>query len=201
MARFAWATDLHLEAVERSDIRRFCDAIVASDSTALLLGGDIGDARDVEEWLAFLDERLALPIYFVLGNHDYYGSDVATVRRRMQRLASPRLQWLPTVGCVELTEDTSLVGHGGWGDARLGDFESSPVILTDYLAIRDLGDEIDINDVLSGFARKSGLKRRLQELGSEAGVPSERARRRRPDWPHAALSSWPPRCRSRARTC
>jgi Icc protein len=74
----------------------------------------------------------------VLGNHDYYGAGIAGVRERMRRLHSSALNWLPAAGCVEIAPGVALVGHGGWGDARLGSFASSPVILTDYLAIADL---------------------------------------------------------------
>ena len=39
---------------------------------------------------------------------------------------------------MPLTPDTALVGHGGWGDARAGDFDGSTAVLSDYLLIGDL---------------------------------------------------------------
>ena len=39
---------------------------------------------------------------------------------------------------VRLTEKTSLVGHGGWGDGRVGNFFESDVLLTDYALIKEL---------------------------------------------------------------
>ena len=41
------------------------------------------------------------------------------------------------VEVVELTPRTALVGHDGWGDARLGDHERSPVVLSDFSQIAD----------------------------------------------------------------
>ena len=77
------------------------------------------------------------PIFYVLGNHDYYFGSVADVRRRAASIDIPGLKWLPETGIVELDRDTALIGHGGWGDAHRGDMENF-IILTDYAAISDL---------------------------------------------------------------
>ena len=51
-----------------------------------LTPGDIGEADTLQK---FLDELAAIaPVYFVLGNHDYYRSSIAAVRGAMERLAS-----------------------------------------------------------------------------------------------------------------
>ncbi len=166
--QIAWATDIHLNSVARADATAFCDRVRRSGASALLIGGDIAEAHDLEDWLEFLEDRLEIPIYYVLGNHDYYGSDVETVRSRMKHLQSDVLRWLPHCGCVPLTENTALVGHGGWGDARLGDFDNSRVILTDFLAIEDLAEHIDVEDLFSDFKKKGRLKSKLQALGDDA---------------------------------
>ncbi|MGB3562616.1 MAG: metallophosphoesterase [Thermoanaerobaculia bacterium] len=170
MNRLVWATDLHLDTVAEADIEDFCSRVAQTQSEALLLGGDLGQAGDLEYWLDYLVARIQLPTYFVLGNHDYYGSDIATIRGRIRQLDLPLLHWLPDTGCVELGEDTALVGHGGWGDARLGDLEASPVVLTDYLAIKDLADEVNIQDLVEGSWDKFRLKRKLAKLGDEAAA-------------------------------
>jgi predicted phosphohydrolase len=168
MKRLVWATDLHLDTVPEAAIEDFCSRVAQTQSEALLVGGDLGLASDLEYWLDYLAAHIQLPTYFVLGNHDYYGSDIESIRGRMRQLDSPLLHWLPDTGCVELGDDTALVGHGGWGDARLGDFEASPVILTDYLAIKDLADEVNIQGLVKGSWDKSRLKRKLAKLGDEA---------------------------------
>ena len=87
--KLAWATDVHLNFVSDSETARFCERIAQSEAEALLLGGDIGEAADLEGTLALLATTLRRPIYFVLGNHDYYGSDVQTVRDSVRALTSP----------------------------------------------------------------------------------------------------------------
>lgn len=167
--RIAWATDLHLDCVKQRDIDVFCDDVLASDVSAALLGGDISESRDLVHWLEFLDSRLRLPIYYVLGNHEYYGSDIATVQSNVRNLNNDRLQWLPAAGRVQLNQDITLVGHGGWGDCRLGAVDNFE-ILTDYLAIRDLSETVDRDDMLAGFFNRGPLRKKLRALGDEAAA-------------------------------
>jgi predicted phosphohydrolase len=163
-----WATDVHLTAADVEVVEVFCTSVNGQSAEALLLGGDVAEAPVLVEWLSFLAERIDIPIYFVLGNHDYYGSSVSDVRDQMRRLDNPRLKWLPDVGVANLGEGIALVGHGGWGDARWGNFSRSPVILTDYIAIRDLGAAFDL-DLFDGNLRNQGrLKKALGELGKDA---------------------------------
>jgi predicted phosphohydrolase len=164
---FAWTTDPHLNAADESTIHKFCIAARSSGAAGLLLTGDIGEANSVVLWLEYLAEHIGIPIYFVLGNHDYYGSSVAAVRQQMRELDHPLLHWMPEEGCVQLDAETALVGHDGWGDARVGDFDRAP-IMTDFLAVEDLARQIDREDLLDGFQQRGPLKRKLQELGDDA---------------------------------
>ena len=138
--RVAWATDIHLSFVSDREAVALCDRILAKSARALLLGGDIAEAVDLEHWLLLVEERLPIPIYFVLGNHDFYGASFSETRALAARLAllSPRLVWLCGSPWQRLTETTALVGHGCWGDGRLGAGMASRVQLNDFLHIRDL---------------------------------------------------------------
>ncbi len=165
--RLAWVTDPHLDFVEPDRIERFCGDLVASGVSGVLLGGDLCEAKELVRWLEFLDSRLGVPIYYVLGNHDYYGSSISAVRGRMADLRSPTLHWLPGAGSVRLGEEVVLVGHGGWGDCRIGDTEKF-VILTDYLAIQELSRTVDVEALLAGGSDRARLREVLSSLGLEA---------------------------------
>ncbi len=131
MMRLAWATDVHLDSVDLPDVEAFCARVRAADVAALLLSGDIAEADSLGRWLTYLDSQLELPIHFVLGNHDYYGSDVTTVRGLVSSLENPKLSYLPATGPVQLTPEVTLVGHGGWGTVELAisrTSKSSPII-------------------------------------------------------------------------
>lgn len=82
-----------------------------------------------------LDKSLDCPIYFVLGNHDYYRRSLYQVKKDINNLtnSSKKLFFLDTTPTVELSADTALVEYGGWADGRLGDYGNSEVMLNDYV--------------------------------------------------------------------
>src|SRR5882672_9188290 len=114
--KLAWATDIHLDFLDAAGIERFTSQLEKSDAAAFLIGGDIAKAGSVERHLRSLEARLLRPLYFVLGNHDFYVGSIAKVRAAMRALSgkSTLLKWLPEAGVVRLTPATALVGHDGW---------------------------------------------------------------------------------------
>ena len=126
---------------------------------ALLLGGDIGEGDSVIQFLDELEVSLQIPIYFVLGNHDFYRGSIAGVRQAVARrvAASRWLRWLPVSGVVSLSDNTALVGHDSWADGRFGDFYRSGVMLNDYVLIAELRGLL-----------KTELYAKLNALGDEA---------------------------------
>jgi predicted phosphohydrolase len=138
--RVAWLTDIHLDHLPPERERVFLAAVAASAPEAVLVGGDITDARRLVPTLLRLGAAFDCPVYFVLGNHDYYGGSIQSVRAEVAclMLKEERLVWLNMAGVVELTPSVGLVGHDGWADGRLGAYEASDVMLNDYLLIQEL---------------------------------------------------------------
>ncbi len=159
MKRLVWVTDIHLNFISMAGVEAFCHGIVSARPDVVLVGGDIGEAPDVADYLRLLADRLERPIYFVLGNHDFYFGSIARVRRAAAELTrqSEWLRYLPCCGVVELTETACLIGHDAWGDGRIGDYAGSQVMLNDYLLIEEL----------AGLDRETRL-RKLNALGDEA---------------------------------
>lgn len=139
MKRLAWLTDIHLNFLQDSKVEHFCRSVADLSPDSVLIGGDISDASGIKGHLEIMERCLGCPIYFVLGNHDFYGGSIEDVRSAVQTQAegSHWLNWLPTSGVVELTESTGLIGHGGWADGRLGQSERSNVLLNDYFYINE----------------------------------------------------------------
>jgi len=169
--KLAWITDPHLDHLEKKDpgaLARLGSALDREHATHILLGGDISESRSFEEQLRCFSKACRRPVYYVLGNHDYYFGSVAEVRKRAAELEIPGVLWLPATGVVDLGGGTALIGHGGWGDAHRGDFEKF-VILTDYAAISDLAVTIDREDFwVKGFTKRKALVKKLRQLGREA---------------------------------
>jgi len=159
--KLAWATDIHLDFLDGQQIEAFTAGLEKSRADAFLIGGDIAKAGSVEKHLRSLESRLLRPVYFVLGNHDFYVGSIPKVRAAMSGLSrrSRLLKWLPVAGVVPLTATTALVGHDGWGDARLGNVDTTPVRLNDFVMIEEL----------SAIPREK-RRDRLRALGDEAAA-------------------------------
>jgi len=157
--RLGWITDIHLNFVSPLKRSEFWAHLRREKLQGLLLGGDVGEADSVTTFLAEIADELRTPIYFVLGNHDFYHGTIAAVRKRVAREApaSPWLHWLTASGVIPLTANTALVGHDSWADGRLGDFFRSEVMLNDYFLIGEL----------RGLERQEGYLK-LNALGDEA---------------------------------
>lgn len=157
-------TDLHLNFINGRELYEFLDTVADHSPDAVLVGGDTGQANDFALYLQEMADVLPCPIYFVLGNHDFYGSSLAAVRARAAAIADgARLCWLTRAGIVELSPTICLIGHDGWNDGRLGNFASSSVQLNDYALIEDLAG-LDSEDRL----------RMLNRLGDAAAEHFER---------------------------
>lgn len=159
--RLAWLTDIHLNFLDRSAADGFFSAVRQSGADAVMLTGDIGEAHNVVSWLELLDAAWQRPIYFVLGNHDFYRGSILEVRAAATALQQqrPNLVYLTTTGVIPLTNQTALIGDDGWADARLGKYETSYVMMNDYRLIRELAP----------FS-KADRWGKLKQLGDEAAA-------------------------------
>jgi predicted MPP superfamily phosphohydrolase len=138
--RLAWLTDIHLNFVKLEDRRRFYSTIRDAQPDAILLGGDIAEAPTLVEHLHDLDRALDKPIYFVLGNHDFYRSSLADVHARIRDIRAPNLIWLTDSGIQLIGGETALVGDDGWADGRIGNYLHSRIFLNDYLLIHEFAN-------------------------------------------------------------
>lgn len=157
--RAAWLTDIHLDFLSRQGCDAFFTTIASHNPDAVFLTGDISVAPSLLAHLQAMSEALHKPIYFVLGNHDFYHGSIGEVRASVREgcHANPLLKYLPDAGVIPLTASTGLVGHDGWGDSRYGNYATSPVKLNDHVLIKEL----------TGLT-PSKLEQQLLRLGDEA---------------------------------
>lgn len=140
MARLAWCTDIHLDFLSSrpNKIIDFINSIKNSGVDGVAITGDISTADQLAHHLGMLDQGLQLPIYFVLGNHDYFNGSIEGVRKAMHGLTnhSPYLKYMPTLPYVSVGS-AAIVGHDGWYDGLNGDWKQSNFLMNDWAMILD----------------------------------------------------------------
>lgn len=115
-------SDTHLNFTFPWTQYSFAAKIAAEQPKGLFLPGDIACGLTVEHMLTFLVKKLNIPIYFVLGNHDSYGTSFKETHDTIREVCKeyPNLIWLTDRESIKLTDEACVIGDDGWYDARLG---------------------------------------------------------------------------------
>lgn len=191
MKKIIWLSDIHLNFLSGKETVKFLESITKSSSDVIWISGDIAQADTLIMYLSMLDSEIKRPIYFILGNHDYYLSSFNEVRSKIRKLCneSERLYWLNESGVVEITPEAGLIGHDSWADGRLGNYERSDLLLNDYILIEDFNPLIkeaesdsqsfpgvinNIPNLFISMQAKQARLTRMQALAEEAVLHIER---------------------------
>jgi predicted phosphohydrolase len=137
--KLTWITDVHLNFLEKDERIDFYHTLIATNSDGVMISGDIAEATSIEHILKEM-ATIQKPIYFVLGNHDYYRGSINDLRNTMIFITKdePFLFWLPASGPQKLNDEVVLVGQDCFADGRYGDYTNSRVVLNDSRMILDL---------------------------------------------------------------
>lgn len=142
--KIAWATDIHLDHVDDAEsvVQNLCSLSRGCES--IILTGDLSLSNTIIHHLSMFDQLSEKPVYFVLGNHDYYFSDIRTVRRRVVDACRSMsyVRYLASVPYMRLQNQVALVGHDGWYDAMNGNPGSDGILMNDWVRIHDFSAAI-----------------------------------------------------------
>lgn len=166
-----WCTDTHLNFLRQGNgAEAFAGYLLSEhpDAQGLIITGDVSDGNNLEMHLRQLAKGWTKPLYFVLGNHDYYDSSFNQIDAAVTRIVSEtsNLYWLNN-GWHTLYDNMVLVGVGGWYDAYYGNYRS-PVDLYDFQCIRDLKPLSRNNLVNASRERAAKEANRLAFMLNEA---------------------------------
>lgn len=132
--RVAFCTDLHLDHLKEKHARFFLKKLAAAKPDAVISTGDMSMASELGIHLGWFREILdGVPLYFVLGNHDFYRGSIGGVRASLAGDEG----YLTRSEPVGLTETTTLVGHDGWYDGGYSDWFKSKLVMNDYYMIAE----------------------------------------------------------------
>lgn len=161
-ARLAWITDPHFD---RMSDQRFSGEIhrlsnIRCDS--YLITGDLSIAGRINDHLARLSKVLApRPVFFVTGNHDYFGSSFAEVDAGLNEVCHrhANLIQLGYGEIIRLSATTCLIGHRGWCDGLAGDGVETSVWSSDQSKISDFRglDHDQFFDAMEAKGRDSAI--------------------------------------------
>ena len=126
-----WLSDIHLNFLKESERKEFYKTV--KGGKLVVVSGDIAESQDFAYLIKEMEEHTQLPVYFVLGNHDFYGSSVEKVKKE-----ASKLKYLGSTPGVPLSTDSILIGVDGWGDCRAGDYENSRLTMSDWIYIDEL---------------------------------------------------------------
>jgi 3',5'-cyclic-AMP phosphodiesterase len=164
--RLAWITDPHLTHCSLTAWDHLVGRVQSSGCDAVVISGDMSEGEDVVFQLRRMADAFAVPIHFVLGNHDFYHSSLkrTLLAVRQATAADPRLHYLTDLSPLTLAPGVAMVGEDGWGDASEGDYARSPVRLNDFRLIDDfyLTSHSLWQSMLSELGRQSAERLKLK---------------------------------------
>lgn len=175
MTRVAWATDLHLNHAGPEKLEAFRLELKQTQPDALVVSGDFSESIELFASMEWLRRSAHAPLFFCLGNHDFYYDSIARVRSSCAEFCEGRrdLIYLTASDATELSEGVGILGHDGWADGRTSNYETSLVTMHDSRLIEEF----------SGLNKKDRWKV-MKDLADES---SQWLQDRLP----AALEQWP----------
>lgn len=175
--RLGWVTDPHLNFLDLKSLEAFCDTTNNLKLDAMVVTGDIAEGHIIKAYMNMWRASAHYPIFFVLGNHDYYMSSIVKVRETMQESfllddsdtrtiqgMTKGAYWLQAKGMRDenivslVPGKVALVGHDGWYDGLYANWFKSQVLMNDYQVI----------DELKHLPMPILLHEKLQELAEES---------------------------------
>lgn len=130
-------SDLHYEHLteetEKNLLEEFLSEIAPELYSAIILTGDISNSTNFDELLRKFRTAtdIRVPIYFVLGNHDFYGGDYYNTIKKAKSVVNTNTEEGQLIYLTDVDESirlnnpdadntTYLIGVDGWGDMNNG---------------------------------------------------------------------------------
>lgn len=140
LKKYGWLTDTHFDFLSKSEFLKYVSHLESQNLDGIFLTGDVSTGQEVSFHLKTLSRILRKPIYFVLGNHDFYRSTFKNISDEVTYLAEtdPNLHFMSaSPEPLYLNDKVAVIGHDGWYDARFRNPLTTLVFAMDFLFIND----------------------------------------------------------------
>ena len=162
----AWASDIHFEFATSDKMNHFYEEVNKSSSTHLLIAGDtsVGQEEKIVTTIKEIQKNIDCPLFFICGNHDFYGSSFEKVRTAIAKDSTTSPLYVHKTSGIKLTPKTALAAHDGWCDGRSGTFFNSTIALNDFFYIEDF----NVKQVEDIFTEQ--IFHQLNHLGNDSAA-------------------------------
>ncbi|MBE2203965.1 MAG: metallophosphoesterase [Chthoniobacterales bacterium] len=160
--KLLWLTDIHLDHADYVTRQVFYKKLKSGVYDAAVITGDISISSALAAHLGELAVAChPRKVYFVLGNHDFYGGSFSDVDRIAAECCRKHrnLCHLGHEENIRLSPTSVLVGHRGWADGRAYGGRRTVRRFPDQDAIRDLRYQSNYPSF-----------RKMERLGRESGA-------------------------------
>src|SRR5437868_1194944 len=112
MNRLTWVSDIHLDHLTEKSYLEYKEYLKQLNPDCLIISGDIAEGDFVYKSLKDFNDSFNFPIYFVLGNHDFYFDTFRNVKNKIRKLVieCENLHWLTENKIIGLNNSTALIG-------------------------------------------------------------------------------------------
>jgi predicted MPP superfamily phosphohydrolase len=143
VASLTWLTDPHLEFCGPRTRHQLYDSLNQAAGEIVIITGDLSAGPHRLAQYTELAEHIKKPVYFVLGNHDRYGTTFANTEVVVERVTArfSHLVRLNGSQLIALNDSVALVGVDGWADGLGGEGPATKVRIDDFDQILDFATE------------------------------------------------------------
>lgn len=149
-----WMTDIHADKKSEADVLQIIEQINEASPSYICITGDIAEHKHTVDFLNLLKSKIARPIFFVLGNHDYYQTAIEDFSSYIASLyAQTNLFYLPSYDAIALNDTTGIIGIDNWYNLSDHDFAQAEIRAQDFDQIIDVKG-LKSNELISFFEQK-----------------------------------------------
>lgn len=136
--KLALISDPHFDHCQGRHTRgEFNRALRAAAVDLVVITGDIDEGGRASIRCRELGQYLDVPVVFVHGNHDFYGTSLTACRERSVSASWNGWLGMPLANPRDLGSGACLVGVDGWYDFRAGRAERTRIAMNDWYQIHD----------------------------------------------------------------
>ena len=153
-----WYTDIHLDYMGNVRAGYYFAKYIKEecpDIDGIILTGDIANGNTVSNYLEQMAEEFGVPIFCVLGNHDYHHSDFDTIDKKVNNIKHDNFHWLNNG--FKSIKGFAICGVGGWYDASFGDINTK-FMMPDFYDMIAFSNHINDRENILQISRKRAQK-------------------------------------------